>query len=82
MLGTFFIDNIQPIISILLRTNFLPFFREVDTNMTDTTNMTDIRHIRRISHFNSTLLNLRVLKYKFVIVTIVALGHILNLKKD
>ena len=50
--------------------------------MTDYTNMTGIRHIRVISDFNSTLLNLRVLKYKFWIqileVTIVPVGHILN----
>ena len=31
--------------------------------MTDTTYMTDIRHICGFSDFNSTLLNLRVLKY-------------------
>ena len=43
--------------------------------------MTDIRHICVFSDFNSTLLNLRVLKYKFWIVTIVPVGHILNLKK-
>ena len=49
--------------------------------MTDCTNMTDIRHICVFSDFNSTLLNLRVLKYKFLIVTIVPVGHILNLKK-
>ena len=43
--------------------------------------MTDIRHICVFSDFNSTLLNLRVLKYKFLIVTIVPVGHILNLEK-
>ena len=53
--------------------------RAVDTNMTDYTNMTDIRHICVFSDFNSTLLNLRVLKYKFWIVTIVPVGNILNL---
>ena len=45
------------------------------------TNMTDIRHICVFSDFNFTLLNLRVLKYKFLIVTIVPVAHILNLKK-
>ena len=53
----------------------------MDTGLTDYTRMTDIRHSRVISDFNSNLLNLRVLKYKFWIVTIVPVGHILNLKK-
>ena len=43
--------------------------------------MTEIRQSRLFSNFNSTLHNLWVLKYKFEIVTIVQVDHILNFKE-
>ena len=56
--------------------------RGVDTGLMEDTRLTEIRQSGPFSNFNSTLHNLWVLKYKFEIVTIVALGHILNLKKN
>ena len=56
-------------------------YRRVDTGLTEKTKLTEIRQFGPFSDFNSTLRNLRVLKYKFEIVTIVELYHILNLKK-
>ena len=53
----------------------------MDTGLTEKTKLTEIRQFGPFSDFNSTLRNLRVLKYKFEIVTIVELDHILNLKK-
>ena len=58
-----------------------PINRRVDTGLTEKTKLTEIRQFGPFSDFNSTLRNLRVLKYKFEIVTIVELDHILNLKK-
>ena len=55
--------------------------RGVDTGLTENTRLTEIRQSGPFSNFNSTLHNLRVLKYKFEIVTIVQVDHILNLKK-
>ena len=53
----------------------------MDTGLTENTRLTEIRQSRLFSNFNSTLHNLRVLKYKFEIVRIVQVDHILNLKK-
>ena len=47
------------------------FSRRVDTGLTENTRLTEIRQSRLFSNFNSTLHNLRVLKYNFEIVTIV-----------
>ena len=53
----------------------------MDTGLTENTRLTEIRQSGLFSNFNSTLHNLRVLKYKFEIVTIAELDHILNFKK-
>ena len=53
----------------------------MDTGLTEDTRLTEIRQSGLFSNFNSTLHNLRVLKYKFEIVTIVQVDHILNFKK-
>ena len=52
--------------------------RAVDTGLTEGTRLTEIRQSGPFSNFNSPLHNLWVLKYKFEIVTIVELDHILN----
>ena len=60
----------------------MTYIRGVDTGLTEDTRLTEIRQSGPFSNFNSTLHNLRVLKYKFEIVTIVQVDHILNFKKN
>ena len=55
--------------------------RAVDTRLTEDTRLMEIHQTGLFSNFNSTLHYLRVLKYKFEIVTIVQEDHILNFKK-